>query len=143
MSNKQPPHPLGTPPQEGNKHPQDTAPELLADIRQLLIHARRNVARAINSAMVQTYWQIGHAIVEHEQRGNSRAEYGTQQLAHLSASLGEEVGKGFDVTNLRNMRRLYLTFPIRETLSLESGWSHYCKIKHTHREYVTWCYQTS
>ena len=104
------------------------APELLADIRQLLLHARRNVARAINSAMVQTYWQIGHAIVEHEQRGNSRAEYGTQQLAHLSASLGEEFGKGFDVTNLRNMRRLYLTFPIRETLSLELGWSHYCKI---------------
>jgi predicted nuclease of restriction endonuclease-like (RecB) superfamily len=108
--------------------PQTPTPELLADIRLLLNHARRNLAHAVNSAMVQTYWHIGRIIVEHEQSGNARAEYGKQQLASLSETLGKEFGKGFDITNLRNMRRFYQTFPIQETLSLELGWSHYCKI---------------
>lgn len=102
--------------------------ELLADIRLLLNDARSNVVQAVNSAMVQTYWHIGRIIVEHEQSGNARAEYGKQQLAYLSINLGKEFGKGFDITNLRNMRRFYQTFPIRETLSLELSWSHYCKI---------------
>ena len=102
--------------------------ELLSDIRLLLNHARRNVAQAVNSAMVQTYWQVGRIIVDHEQSGNARAEYGKQQLAYLSANLGKEFGKGFDITNLRNMRRFYQTFPIRETVSPELSWSHYCKI---------------
>ena len=108
--------------------PQTLPPEFLADIRVLLNHARRNVAHAVNSAMVQTYWHIGRIIVEHEQNGNTRAEYGKQQLATLSENLGKEFGKGFDITNLRNMRRFYQAFPIQETLSLELGWSHYCKI---------------
>ncbi|TAN78464.1 MAG: DUF1016 family protein [Gallionella sp.] len=103
--------------------PQAPTPELLADIRLLLNHAQRNVAQAVNSAMVQTYWHIGRTIIEHEQSGNTRAEYGKQQLAYLSANLGKEFGKGFDITNLRNMRRFYQTFPIRETLSLELSWS--------------------
>lgn len=102
--------------------------DLLTDIRVLLNHARHNVTQAVNSAMVQTYWHIGRIIVEHEQRGNARAEYGKQQLADLSTQLGLEFGKGFDVTNLRNMRRFYQTFPIRETLSPELSWSHYCKL---------------
>lgn len=104
------------------------APELLADIRKLLNHGGRNVVHAVNSAMVQTYWHISRIIVEHEQRGNARAEYGKQQLASLSESLSKEFGKGFDITNLRNMRRFYQTFPIQETLSLKLGWSHYSKI---------------
>jgi predicted nuclease of restriction endonuclease-like (RecB) superfamily len=110
------------------KLPQAPAADLLADIRVLLTQARRKVAQAVNSAMVQTYWHIGRIIVEHEQSGNARAEYGKQQLTDLSTSLGKEFGKGFDVTNLRNMRRFYQVFPIRETLSLELAWSHFCKI---------------
>lgn len=66
--------------------------------------------------MVESCWQIGRMIVEHEQHGNSRAEYGQQQL---SQQLTERLDKGFDVTNLRNMRRFYFAFPIRETVSLE------------------------
>lgn len=127
MSNKTTPPLRGTPPAEGNT-PQTPTPELLADIRLLLNHARRNVAQAVNSAMVQTYWHIGRLIIEHEQSCNARAEYGKQQLASLSESLGKEFGKGFDITNLRNMRRFYQAFPIRETLSPELSWSHYCKI---------------
>ena len=85
--------------------PQAVTPELLADMRLLLSHARHNVAQEVNSAMVQTYWHIGRIIVEHEQSGNARAEYGKQQLTYLAASLGNEFGKGFDITNLRNTRR--------------------------------------
>ncbi len=78
--------------------------------------------------MVQTYWQIGQLIVESEQQGQVRAEYGKQQLEQLSQSLKTEFGKGFDVSNLRNMRQLYLTFPIRESLTPKLSWSHYCKV---------------
>ena len=78
--------------------------------------------------MVQTYWQIGRLIVEHEQQGAERAAYGKQQLQRLSAELTDRLGKGFDVTNLRMMRRFYQVFSIRETVSLELSWSHYTKL---------------
>lgn len=103
-------------------------PNLLTDIRELLATARGQIAQSVNSAMLQTYWQVGCLIVEDEQDGQARAQYGAQVLQWLSAQLTQEFGKGFDVSNLRNMRRLYLTYPIRETLSLKLGWSHYCRI---------------
>ncbi len=78
--------------------------------------------------MVHTYWHVGRLIVEDEQSGNARAAYGEQQLSHLSRALTEEFGKGFDITNLRNMRRFYLIYPIRETVSPELSWSHYCRL---------------
>ena len=102
--------------------------DLLAEICELVTDARGQIQHAVNSAMVQTYWQVGRLIVEDEQAGQARAQYGAKVLQWLSAELTQAFGKGFDVTNLRNMRRLYLTYPIRETLSLELGWSHYCKI---------------
>lgn len=98
---------------------------LLQSIRELIQQARQQIKRSVNSTMVQTYWQIGRLIVEDEQKGESRAEYGKQQLQQLSARLTEEFGKGFDVTNLRNMRRFYQAFSIRETVSPELSWSHY------------------
>lgn len=73
----------------------------MADIRELIATARRQVVRAVNSSMVKTYWQIGRLIVEDEQQGSTRAAYGKQQLQRLSRELTEEFGKGFDVTNLR------------------------------------------
>jgi predicted nuclease of restriction endonuclease-like (RecB) superfamily len=102
--------------------------QLLDDIRQILTISRRAIAQTVNSAMVQTYWQIGQLIVESEQQGQVRAEYGKQQLEQLSQSLKTEFGKGFDVSNLRNMRQLYLTFPIRESLTPKLSWTHYCKV---------------
>jgi predicted nuclease of restriction endonuclease-like (RecB) superfamily len=104
------------------------APQLISDIRALLAASRQQLQTAVNSAMVLTYWQVGRLIVEDEQAGAARAEYGAQALQTLSVALQAEFGKGFDVTNLRNMRRLYQAFPIRETLSLELGWSHYCRV---------------
>ncbi|PCK08288.1 MAG: hypothetical protein COA42_09880 [Alteromonadaceae bacterium] len=98
---------------------------LYAAISEVVQQARQRLKQAVNQQMVQAYWQIGLLIVEQEQQGQERAEYGKQQLGQLSKHLQEEFGKGFDVTNLRNMRRFYLAFPIRETLSLELSWSHY------------------
>lgn len=81
--------------------------ELVAQIAQEIEAARSHVQQTVNRAMVQSYWQIGRLIVEHEQQGDSRAAYGKQQLQRLSAQLTERLGKGFDVTNLRSMRRFY------------------------------------
>lgn len=105
-------------------NPAETEP-LYHGIRELVQQARQQVQRQINSAMVQTYWHIGRLIIEHEQQGEQRAAYGRQQLEQLSSRLTSEFGKGFDVTNLRNMRRFYQSFPIRETVSPELSWSHY------------------
>ena len=99
--------------------------ELVEPIAQIIEQARAQVRQAVNSAMVHSYWHIGQMIVEHEQQGASRAQYGKQQLKHLSEQLSERLGKGFDVTNLRNMRAFYQAFPMWETVSLELSWSHY------------------
>ncbi|WP_199720981.1 DUF1016 N-terminal domain-containing protein [Neisseria chenwenguii] len=71
---------------------------------------------------------MGRLIIEYEQQGKERAAYGKAQLQRISEKLTKRVGKGFDVTNLRNMRAFYLAFPIRETLSLELSWSHYNRL---------------
>lgn len=99
--------------------------KLFTEISQLVESARGQVQRNINTLMVQTYWHIGRVIVEHEQQGESRAAYGKAQLNTLAQQLTERFGKGFDATNLRNMRRFYQAFPIREAVSLELSWSHY------------------
>lgn len=103
---------------------EDLAP-LLTHIAAVIQQSRQHVQQAVNSVMVQCYWQIGRLIVEHEQQGQARAAYGKQQLQVLSQQLTAEFGKGFDASNLRNMRRFYLTFPIQETVSLKLSWSHY------------------
>jgi predicted nuclease of restriction endonuclease-like (RecB) superfamily len=101
---------------------------LLTGIRALLVGARGQMQQAVNSAMVQTYWALGRLIVEDEQAGQARAQYGAKVLEWLSEELTHDFGKGFDVTNLRTMRRLYVAYPNRETLSLDLSWSHYCRV---------------
>lgn len=85
-------------------------------IRQAIRLARRKVAVAVNTAMVETYWQIGRIIVEEEQEGKERAAYGDQHIPKPAEQLSAEFGKGFGQANLRNMRQFYLTFPIRDAL---------------------------
>ena len=98
----------------------------LADaIATQIEQARGQFRQAVNSVMVQSYWEIGRLIVEDEQQGESRAEYGKQQLQQLSQQLTERLGKGFDITNLRKMRTFYQAFPIRDALRLELSWTHY------------------
>lgn len=93
-------------------------------IRGYVIDAQRQVYSAVNTAMVNAYWNIGKEI--YKVCGESdRAAYGEQVLSDISERLTGEFGKGFSVRNLRNMRRFYRMFPIRQTLSAELSWSHY------------------
>ncbi|TXI94069.1 MAG: DUF1016 domain-containing protein [Neisseriales bacterium] len=99
--------------------------QILEDIRNLLIHSREKLQQSVNTIMVQTYWQIGQMIVEDEQKGERRAEYGKKQLEQIANALTQEFGKGFDARNLRNMRQFYLTFPIWNAVSTKLSWTHY------------------
>jgi predicted nuclease of restriction endonuclease-like (RecB) superfamily len=94
-------------------------------IRTILSDARTQAHRAINAAMVAAYWEIGRVIVEEEQQGQERAEYGKGLLVELSQRLTAEFGRGFDRTNLQKMRAFYLTYQIRDALRLELSWTHY------------------
>ena len=89
-------------------------------IIKLLKNARKKVVQTVNTTMVYTYFEIGRIIVEEEQKGKERAEYGKKILAKLSQKLNKEFGRGFSVDNLENMRRFYLTYSISETSSRKS-----------------------
>ena len=78
--------------------------------------------------MLQTYWEIGRIIVEDEQGHSERAEYGKELINDLSRQLTREYGRGFSRSNLQNMRNLYLSYPICQTLSGKLTWSHYCEL---------------
>ena len=91
--------------------------EVLYDrVAQILEQARGQVARTVNTAMVQAYWRIGREIVEVEQAGKERAGYGEEIIKKLSARLKGGFGKGFSAPNLRNMRQFFLTFPDGSTV---------------------------
>lgn len=90
---------------------------LYSQIAQLLQVARQNVVRTINQTMVYNYFEIGRMIVEDEQQGKERAEYGKQVLKELSQRLTDEFGKGFSQRNLEQMRQFYLTYPITQKSS--------------------------
>lgn len=98
---------------------------LFAEIREVLVTARRTAYKAVNFAMVTAYWNVGRLIVEDEQQGNTRAEYGKAILADLAKRLTDEFGKGFDERELRRIRQFYLVFPKWDALRPELTWTHY------------------
>lgn len=93
-------------------------------IRNSVITAQSMIYTAVNSAMVQAYWEIGEQIYL-ACGENDRAEYGKGLLKYLSEKLTAKFGEGFTVRNLRNMRQFYLTYPKRHTLCTQLSWSHY------------------
>ncbi|MEE6032509.1 PDDEXK nuclease domain-containing protein [Avibacterium avium] len=99
--------------------------DLLRQISQIIEQARCQVRQTVNSAMVQSYWEIGRLIVEDEQQGNQRAEYGKYVLRELAERLTVQFGKGFNERNLRNMRQFFLAFPIWNAVRTELSWTHY------------------
>jgi len=87
---------------------------LVSDVKAKLEQARKRAYQAVNATMVEAYWLIGKRIVEEEQNGKERANYGEAVLKTLSIALTAEFGKGFSYANLRNFRQFYLTYPDQE-----------------------------
>jgi predicted nuclease of restriction endonuclease-like (RecB) superfamily len=102
--------------------------EALKQIRQIVEQSRQQIAQSVNEALLQTYWEIGRVIVEQEQHGNAKAEYGKVLIRSLSKALTKELGRGFSVSNLFNMRNFYLTYQKFQTVSGKLSWSHYCEL---------------
>ncbi len=119
-----------------SKIEQNTRSDFYNKVADLLKEARKSVVQTINKTMVYTYFEIGRMIVEEEQKGKERAEYGKQILKELSKRLTSEFGKGFSVTNLQQMKNFYRIYGKQQTLSAKSeivkqktdfqlSWSHY------------------
>ena len=101
---------------------------VINEIKEVLVSARTNVARQVNSELLTAYWNIGRIICEYEQSDPERADYGKRTIKELSRALTQEFGKGFSRSNLQNMRQLYLAYPKCQTLSGNLSWSHYCEL---------------
>ncbi len=101
---------------------------LVSHISEIYIQGREKATIAVNTNLVETYWKIGQYIVEYEQKGKERAEYGTELLKKLSKDLIAKHGKGFSRSNLVYMRLFYLEFPISEKPSHLLSWSHYIEL---------------
>ena len=102
--------------------------QLIDQIGDLLEKARNNIATAANTILVKTYWTVGQYIVEYEQQGNAKANYGDELIGRLSQDLRIRYGKGFSRSNLFMTRSFYLRFPKIQTLSGILSWSHYIEL---------------
>lgn len=105
--------------------PAKTIESLYSNVKQIIEEARNNVYRAANFAMVQAYWHIGKLIIEEEQKGKQRAEYGQEVIKQLSERLTKSYGKGFNERNLWYMKQFYQTWPKLNALRSELSWTHY------------------
>jgi predicted nuclease of restriction endonuclease-like (RecB) superfamily len=99
--------------------------ELAGRITTIIETARKQIQSVVDHEMVRAYWEIGREIVEDEQKGEKRAEYGKAVIEGLASELSSRHGKGFDRSNLWNMRSFYLAFPILDALRRELSWTHY------------------
>ena len=105
--------------------------EIVKNVIDLLENARKKVVTTVNQTMVLTYFEIGRMIVEEEQKGENRAEYGKKILKILSKKLTEKYKKGFSLTNLKQIRSFYLVYSEKgQTVSdqFKLSWSHYVKL---------------
>jgi predicted nuclease of restriction endonuclease-like (RecB) superfamily len=101
---------------------------LISDIGNLLHKSRTKAIQYVNNILVETYWYIGKRIVEFEQKGNKKAEYGSNLLKQLSKDLSISYGKGFSRSNIQYMRLIFIKYPKYQTLSGKLSWSHYVEL---------------
>lgn len=99
--------------------------QLLNSIGLTIERARQNAVKAVNTELVKANWEIGRHIIEYEQDGQERAEYGSELLTRLSRDLQKRYGKGFGRRNILDMRRFYLAYQKWQTVSAKLSWSHY------------------
>ncbi|MEQ1734726.1 MAG: PDDEXK nuclease domain-containing protein [Bacteroidia bacterium] len=101
----------------------------IASIKQFLTQAQQNVLKQVNYIMVQTYFELGKQIIEHEQKGKNEANYGTYLLEELSINLTKEFGKGFSKRNLELIRKFYISYRFaKSTISQSLSWTHYIQL---------------
>ncbi len=100
-------------------------PSFSQQIARIISDARTKIGRFVNFAIVEAYWEVGRRIVEEEQKGSHRAEYGANLIGHLSEYLTAHLGNGFSQTNLRYIRQFYQAFPNRHSLRDDLSWTHY------------------
>lgn len=107
----------------------DKINDFVSEVRKIIADGRRDAYSAVSQAMIWTYWNVGKRIVEQEQKGKTRADYGSMLLKLLSQELTSEFGSGFSARNLRNFRQFYLCFPtlteIWHTRVPNLAWSHF------------------
>jgi predicted nuclease of restriction endonuclease-like (RecB) superfamily len=128
MANKIPSKSALPPPRGSSSVPSESSARLLDDVRAILRQARRQAYAAANTVMVEAYWRIGRRIVEEEQGGKNRADYGAFLIRSLARQLGEEFGRGLSVANLKNFRQFFMTFPdLEKSYALRSllTWTHW------------------
>ncbi|MFH0763984.1 MAG: PDDEXK nuclease domain-containing protein [Candidatus Omnitrophota bacterium] len=101
---------------------------LIKNIGDILARGRHKAYVAVNNILVTTYWHIGKEIVDFEQHGSERADYGSDLLSHISRDLSERYGKGFSRSNVYIMRQFYLKYPKIQTLSGKLSWSHFVEL---------------
>ena len=106
----------------------DSYQQLIDRIGECLAQGKQRAFEQVNTLLVETYWQIGQYIVEFEQKGNERAEYGSRLLTQLSRDLKTAYGKGFSRRNVLDMRRFYVSYPKWQMVSAKLGWSHYTEL---------------
>lgn len=101
---------------------------LVSKISETYIQGRKKAVVAVNSNLIDTYWKIGQYIVEFEQKGNLRAEYGKALLQNLSNDLNLAHGKGFSLSNVKRMRQFYNVFPKSAELPHQLSWTHFVEL---------------
>ena len=101
---------------------------IIAEIKELLTKSRKSVALQVNNELLSTYWKIGEIIVRYEQNEQIRAAYGEKTLRHFSRELTREIGKGFSLSNIYNMRQFYIKYPIFQSVTGKLTWTHYCEL---------------
>lgn len=101
---------------------------LIDSIGSLLEQGKKQAYQAVNTILVKTYWEIGKRIVEYEQEGKEKADYGTALLDTLSRDLKIKYGKGFSKSNVYLMRQFYLKYQKFQTVSGKLSWSHYSEL---------------
>lgn len=102
--------------------------ELLRRVGDVIQKGRNSIAAAVNNAIVQSYWEIGQYIVEYEQKGHAKAEYGSDVLNRLSRDMTDRYGKGFSRSNVFYMRKIYSVYPQLQQRSSLLSWSHYIEL---------------
>jgi predicted nuclease of restriction endonuclease-like (RecB) superfamily len=101
---------------------------LLERISRRYVQGQAQAVRSVNESIIVTNWEIGQYIVEYEQEGKRKAEYGKKLLENLSRDLRLLHGRGFSLSNLKRMRQFYIIFPIGAKLSHQLSWSHYVEL---------------